>query len=274
MNTVKFLIVALAFILVFSSAQAAVRGIPTSIEFHETVEQIEFSVSNDSGSTQLLEVQLFLPVDYDFLDKPEFVEAGESATVKVALYPREDLIGTVYNSMIVVSLGNDVYELPVRVSFEENQECQLVYKARSRTQDVNGLTELYVDIEIYNPYPKAMDVEFRGINGLPFGWSYSPANTTITIAALEKQGISVELTAGSAFDGNAFVLVSCPGFDDVEERVEISHEGTGILSGFFAFGNLFDDSEFALEIILDVLLALVAAVLLIAFIARFVKRVR
>ncbi len=112
-----FLLMA-AMLVLPAAVHAAVSGMPSSITFHDAPEEMTFSISNTSSLRQVLEIEMFVPVSYEFVSKPAWVGAGESTDITIRLVPRPDLIGVRYESMVRITLGSSVEEKTIAMNFE------------------------------------------------------------------------------------------------------------------------------------------------------------
>ena len=107
------------------------------------------------------------------------------------------------------------------------------------------------------------------MEGVPGDWGRIEEGT-ITVPAQGQAELTINLSPGSSFNGEAEFVYSCQGFEN-REKVSIEHEGSAGITGLF--GGL-DMEIFSVWLLVDLFLFAVAAVLLIAFIARFIKRVK
>lgn len=107
-------------LFLFINVGASISNVPSHIAVRENTVDFSFEVTNDTDFRAPLEVELFVPTEYEVVELPGWVDAGESATVKIRLFPNKDLTGSRYDSLLVVRLGSEEFEKKIRINFSES----------------------------------------------------------------------------------------------------------------------------------------------------------
>ncbi|MFH1256760.1 MAG: hypothetical protein V1494_05725 [Candidatus Diapherotrites archaeon] len=254
------------------AADFSVSGFPATVSFYAAPKDISFTVKNDSNSIRSLSVDFFVPVEVKFLELPDFIGAGEEAQVKARLFPKEELIGSKYNSRAVIFVGAEKAEKTLRLNFFAAEKCMLDLSIAKKETDVNGLHDINLLIQASNPSLASAKLELLELKGLPSDWGYSivGGEKKVSVEAQGNSVIEIDLIEKSAFDGNVSAILSCDGFR-AGQTVSVKHESSESGAGLMVLSGL--ASFFTSELALDIFLALIASILLIAFLARLVKRV-
>lgn len=265
---VKILAVVLLSLLLATAAHAAV-SLNNVVEFNQFPKELVFTVSNSYSTAQALGVKLFAPVDYEIVGAlPNSIDANKSAEIKMLLYPKTEFIGIQQKANLQISLGSNIETMEITLKFYALDEFPAEININSNYSIGKDANEFLIDIALQNKSVQDIEVEFSGIGGIPSDWDAEPKTFKLKIPALQSISQTIALKPGSSFDGNAVLNFSALGFGH-SENMALKYDTIGALAGFAA---LFPEisSEFAL----DVLLAIVAALLLISFIARMVHRMQ
>ena len=267
---VKFLLTAVMLLVsMIGIANAQVANLPEAVSFKEMPVELQFDVFNEKSTKEKLDVQFFI-VGYEFLQKPEFIAGKKMEKVKVRLLPRPEISEGEYESKVIVRVGNEETIVPITFDFRELNECPVEFGiVKKKAEEKSEKQE--IEIRMKNKSVKTADVIFNGISGLPSTWQYTIDKKSMAITALNDGSMKLTIIPTVDYDGIASLNFDCEGFKH-SENITIkgkSAEGAKVV-GFATFGNVFGGGTN--EILIDVVLALFAAVLLIAFIARYVKR--
>ncbi len=259
----------LAAILLFcASASAGVTGLENSIMVGESAYKLSFFVDNASGVKLPLSVEFHFPSEYSVVKGPAFVAAkSNKGEVVVKVFPKKGLEGNTYTGTIIIDLGGNRAEKNIAITFFEEDSCPL--EARITAQE-NGSIKLSLENKSY----KSKTVQLSAVKGLPSGAAIEGVKE-FSLGAFEKRDYELTVKSGSGFEADAEFEFTCKGVANpatVSEPAKIKYgQGNGSAdasTGFAVFGL---GGIAGGELLVDAVLVLVAAVLLIAFIARMVK---
>ncbi len=270
MSKPVFAFLAIALSVVFAgSAHALVLGLPDAVEFHGTPVELSFAVRNAENVSRPLEINVFLPVEHQFVQKPGTLKAGETAAVKLMLFPRPELIGSRYTGTISVSMGLVAAEKNFSLVFLPQNSCPVIINSKVTEQESSGQKVFLVNSRLVNETMARQWISLEKINGLPLGWKID-AEPLAKIGPQEQAVQLITLTPAGQFDGAAELVYRCGAFTE-KRNVKIAFSPQNdFLAGF---ASLFSFDFFSGEFALNALLILVAAVLLIAFISRMVRKI-
>ena len=265
-----FTFLAIAFSVVFAaSAHAlALLQLPGTVEFHGVPVELSFTVQNAENVSRPLEVHVFLPVEYQFEQKPGIVLAGETATVKLKLFPRPGLVGSRYTGTIAVLMGITEVEKNFSLVFLPQNSCPVTISSKVTEQESGFQKVFLASSRLVNETKAEQRISLEKINGLPAGWKID-AEPLAKIGPEAQLVHAITLVPAEAFNGTAEIIYRCGPFTE-KKSVKIAFAGQkDFLAGF---ASIFSFDFFSGELALNVLLVLIAAVLLIAFISRMVRK--
>ncbi len=252
--------ITLVFLALFvANAGALISGFPDSITVGETPSQIAFTVENDSGIRQPISVQVALPSDYE-IDAPEYAEANSSATVKITVYPQKGLEGSTQKGVVSVDVANNLAEKNILVNYAYKDECTLTIDAQNNDGKII--------LEMENASYKSKTARLVSLEKAPQDWNIA-GNTEFIIGAYEKRAFETKLAQNSAFEGNIELVFSCSG-KTITKEISVKRDEQGALAGLATIGSMFENAGDT-GFIIDAFLVIIAAILMIAFIARLVK---
>ncbi|HZX34846.1 MAG TPA: hypothetical protein VFF09_05715 [archaeon] len=267
-----FLITAIAVLALFSSAAfgAVVSGFENSIIVGERPHEFSFYAENDSATKQPLTVEFNFPAKVVAENMPEYIPANSSSKVSVLIYPEKSLEGSSYKGMVLIDVGGNKAEKNVSIDFRREDSCTV--KAEAQESDEGAL------VKFSNSSFKTKSLSLVEAKNLPSDWSVA-GEKEFVLGSFEEKSFGIALEKGSSFEGAIEFVFSCADGSSSAEA-EMKHESAGMFSGlsgmavFVAdgisgFGGAAGgaDSQF----IIDAVLAIVAAILMIAFVARLVK---
>lgn len=245
-----------ALLLLAATAGAFVTGLETSIDIGETGKELSFLVENKSNIKQPLTINYDFPSDFTVILQPSFVRANSKDEVKVKIFPNEDLGGSTYNSMINIKVGTNKAEKTITLNYLNTDVCTV-------NIDVNFENKMFV-INLENESFKEKNIRLTNIEGID--WEVDKFDTTVL--GNTTKTIELEIENISNFTGEVEFTFDCKG-TPIKKTVNVEYEEPGIGVAFTGFAVL--EEGFNFEFLFDVLLALIAAVLLVTFIARLVK---
>lgn len=250
----KWFFVSVIFLSFSLNVNALISDLPNSITFFEEERSISFEVENDSGGTQNLNIRIYSPIAYEIKGSKSFLENGEKSIVEVTFFPQEKLLDSVYETTILVELGKEIKQEKISMSFNKRNFCPIEFHAR-QNKEILELTAKN------NSFQK---MEFQ-IKGFKEG-EWKIEEKTLLLEGKEEK--KFELNIDGSVTGKNFVLIQCTGIQEVPvelqgRRINQLFDATGAFV-LGSFGEMLEP--------LNLVLVIVAAVLLIAFISRLVKR--
>ena len=242
-----------------------VIGFPNHLALHDVPEVLEFTVKNNSSYTVPIEVVVALPSEYEITRGSDFVDAESTVDFSIKIMPKENLKGSFYKGLIIVKAGREEVKKNIDITFAdvtaEAVEITLDYEEEEEKIVVNG--------EIDNKSVKERVITLKE-NNLPENWTVSFED--ITVGAESRKDFSFEIKPGSDFEGEGIFTFEFDGVE-VNETIDLNYHSTADNFGFAGFLVVGGMQAFGgLELVIDVVLAIVAALLLVAFISRLVKR--
>ncbi|MEW6295038.1 MAG: hypothetical protein AB1467_01940 [Candidatus Diapherotrites archaeon] len=265
-KTFRLLIVFAALIFVsFDAAALAVKDIPNYINFYQEPQTISFTVENDSGFTEELNIEISAPVRSEVMNAPEDLMPEEKALIQIKFYPEKRFIGSTYESTITIALGEISEKKNLTLKFNERNECPIDLSATQKNKTVNGAEVIQLNVSISSNSSEDLTVKFYGIKGLPSNWLYEPQNKSLSIEGNAEKSLLLTISPKSTFTGSAFINFKCLGFEK-SKKVDLNFSQAGFASGLV--------TAISGMPWLDIILIIIAALLLIAFIARLVIRIK
>lgn len=252
------IIAIVALLLLTATAGAFVTDLETSIDIDETGKELSFLVENKSNIKQPLTINYDFPSEFTVIQQPSFVRANSKDEVKVKIFPNESLVGTTYNSMISIKVGTNKAEKNITLNYLNTNVCTI-------NVDVNFENKRFI-VEFENESFKEKSIKLTNITGIPSNWEINEFDTTVL--GNTTKTIELEIENISPFTGEIEFTFDCKG-TQITKTTNVEYEEPGIGIGFAGFAVL--EEGFNFEFLFDILLALVATVLLVTFIARLVK---
>ncbi len=253
----------LAIVLIALTASAStVSSLEGSIYVGETPYELSFYVENNTNTKQPLNIETIFPTRTT-IDAPDWVEANSQETVVLKVYPEEGFEGQKYSYAIVnIELGGTNVEKNVLIDYARENNCTVETNSEE--------TETGLKVKLTNKGFKEKTVTIKEINNAPSTWTFEKEE--FVVGAYEERTFDVLLNKNGSFSGDAEIVFSCSG-KEIAEKVRFDYTEKDLLSGFVIFGdsepNTTENEDY--EIILDIFLVIIAAILLIAFIARLVR---
>src|SRR3989344_5729061 len=252
--------VTIVFILMASAnAMAFVTDLEDIITIGETPYELSFNVENTTDIRQPLRIEYDFPTDFETINQPNFIRANAMEEIKVKIFPSAIQEGTTYKGMIQITLGGNTAEKIITLNYAKENKCTIERNIEIANNKIK--------IEFVNTSFKDKEVRLVDAAGLPEGWSIEGTKTFI-LSGFEEKTFTLEIKGRGAFNGTLELQFQCEGETFKEEaqiRMENNEPGFTGLVLLNSLGNI----DF--EIIVDVVLGIIAAILLIAFIARMIK---
>jgi len=237
--------------------------------------EVSFTVTNTSTVPRELEMTINMPGRHEVLRDPGVIAAGATEEVVISILPEEKFEGSEFVGTIMLKLGNDTAEKNLKIVYARARTCVVsIAPLGSFDEAANKFT---IDTQLTNNGVEAAEVELSAIKGIPSDWKVG-GDRKAGVRAGETRNIQTTLTPGSDYAGQAQLVYNCDGFA-IERIVVVKFErpitsafdniGAGFASLFGGTGG--DGAGFDWGLAINVILILLAAILLIAFIARMVK---
>ena len=261
MNLQSLLAITTGMILLAWSADGQIIAFQDSVSIGETPYEYTFTVKNNSGSQKPLIIEYSFPAKYEKMSQPAFIDAGAQEQVKIKIYPQKSLEGATYVGTIKTQIGQDFSEKNLIMEFLKEDKCTV---SPSAEIDMEGNAALKLSNSSYN----SKTVELKSING-PAGWEIT-GEKKFEIAPNETKTVKTKINMKGAYNGEAELAFSCMG-DQITAKTRVTRDEKGILQ---QITGMFTAAQFGRNIAglaVNLFLGIVAAVLLVAFIARLVK---
>ncbi len=253
----KAVIFAVIFLCSLFSVNALVEDSTNYITFHEEPVNLSFFVENDSGNTQDLEVKVFSPIAYELNGKKSVLEEGEKTLIEITFFPKKEFIDSIWDATIEVRLGKEISRKEIEMKFYKRYFSPVEFSAKQK--------ENRIEITAVNTSSIATEFEILGLKN-ESNWKI--VKESFSLEAGEEKKFYSNLS-GNGNEKN-FVLILCDGFtEEIKVELKTSEINWNTVTGQFALGGLGEVLE-----PINIGLIIIAAVLLIVFISRFVKRLK
>ncbi len=257
--------VALLMIAFSLNAHAFVNNFPDEILIKNTQTQLSFSVTNTENIARKLSIEISAPTEFEYLEKPATILAGQTKQVKIVFYPKDNLNESVFNAKATIKLGINNAQKNFTISFLKENSCPAEIDTTVTKGRQNN--EFTIFSEVKNQSNSDVSFNLQTISGLPTDWSFSTENTVL-LAPLETRVIQTKINAQSSFEGNAELIFECENFVK-KIQIYIKHENNSP-TGLFSLGFLqWEDNGGVM--LFNAFLVAIAAVLLLMFISRLVR---
>lgn len=253
----EFITAIAALLLLTATTGAFVTGLDTSIDIGETGKELSFLVENKSSIRQPLTVNYDFPSDFTVIQQPSFVGANSKDEVKLKIFPDKSLVDTSYKSTINIKVGTNKAEKTVTLNYLNTNTCTVKV-------DVYFENKMFV-INLENESFKEKNISLTNTTA-PENWEINKFETTVPGNTTKKTELEIENI--SNFTGEVEFTFDCKG-TIIKKTANVDYKEPGIGTAFTGFVVL--EEGFNFEFLFDALLALIAVVLLLTFIARLVK---
>ncbi|MFH1392012.1 MAG: hypothetical protein ABIH20_06890 [Candidatus Diapherotrites archaeon] len=245
-------------LLLSTGASAFVNSLENTISVGETAYELSYTVENTSNIKQPLTVDYDLPTDFEIVKQPNYVNANSTQEIVVKILPQQGFEGTTYTGMITINLGGNKAEKRINVSYLKENTCTVEREV--------SVEEDKVTILLKNNSYNGKTMKLSEVKNLPNDWVLN-TGASFVLNSFEKKTYELELQKESSFDGELEFVFECQG-ETFTNKVKVKHEGNDF-TGFAIAGSALYSVDS--ELIIDIFLVIIAAILLIAFIARLVK---
>ncbi|HLC79625.1 MAG TPA: hypothetical protein VJG83_04335 [archaeon] len=249
----KTVLIAMALLLIGSTASAFVTNLPETITVGESAYELTFFVQNTTSIRQPLSARFTIPTKYTIIKKADWIEANSRSAIVLKIFPQKGFENSTYTGQINLELGGNRAEKSIIINYINENKCPV--NIDIEVADNNST------ITIENESYRAKTLELADING-GAGLKFTGENK-FALGAFEKKTFAFPLISDNQLDGEVKFTFSCNG-QEVFRTENIRSDGSGI---FAAFAIIAKDSEF----ILNAGLVIIASILLIAFIARMIR---
>ncbi|PIN85348.1 MAG: hypothetical protein COV47_02650 [Candidatus Diapherotrites archaeon CG11_big_fil_rev_8_21_14_0_20_37_9] len=259
MADLKGCIFLIAILLLTSTASAAVlTNFNGTASIGETPKEINFIVENTTNTKQPFSINVNFPAKTN-IAAPKWIEAGAKETITVTIYPEETLEGQTYRGTVSAELGGNKAEKEVTLIFSKINACTVSAETYQNNDAIKAAFK--------NNSFKSKTVYLEKINNVPDNWTFG--KKSFVLGPYEEREFDLEITKGSSFSGEAELVYNCLN-SEIKNTVQIEHKEEGYFTGFAILSQNQNKGE-ELPMIIDIFLAIIAAILLIAFIARLVR---
>ena len=264
-------------IVLAAGSFAFVTDSPSYLSVGERPQDFSIQLENTSTVNKPLLAEFTLPSKFEVLEKPDFVRAKGKAQIRFRVYPQQSLEGTSYTGKIRLTLGGDVAEKIVTARYFSENGCTI--DAQSGFAPVGTKAQGAADagfvetLTFTNGSYKPKTLRLTQMRNAPQDWK-TPGGQAFEVGPFETRSFSIPITAQSAFEGKIAFVFNCADSQlikrqDVSVKMAAGADSNVIASGFAVVAGAIKSGEG--EFILNAFLLVIAAVLLIAFIARLVN---
>lgn len=259
------------FALIFFSLNcfAFIGGIDDQITVPNSNFDLTFSVTNSDSVPRNLSLEVFLPFDYVFLEKPGVVPAGETQIVKLKVFPRKFLENSVFSGKIVANLGLQRVEKTFRIEVYNYSVCPLDVTVSGTQENFDGQEVFSILSRVENNSNYEVDFSIKYLRGIPSDWR-SETQNSVLINAFETRVFRTTIFPNSSFSGNLEIVYLCNGQEISRvypmDWVEVDFFSAGLIGLSGTIGSL-PGGEF----LFNIALLVVASVLMVMFISRLVR---
>ncbi len=295
--SMKALALALAILLGGKAIALSIDG-PSYLSVGETPQDYSFFIENSSSSRKQLDVSLVAPGRQEFVSKPKSIGPKSKGEVRLRFFPESAFKGTSYTAKIAANLGSEnvVKNLTISYASDDEDRCTVELKPKEpliNGKEGTGKNAISVAFAAKNASYKPKKLTLTEMKGGPQDWramaggngkaeqginvgngAGNEALAEFGIGGFEERAFVIWVEGQSAFDGELEFIFDCAG-EKISVRQEVSASeaedkgnGTDMLSGFAVVLQDIGSKDF--EFALNAFLVIIAAVLLIAFIARLV----
>lgn len=241
-------------ILLFSGIAFStyVSDFPESLEIGEKVKDFSFFVNNDTSIKRQVSIEYFLPGKYDVLESKQSLLPGESGKYTIRLFPDESLEGKTYVAALVVNADGDIFEKEFFVKYFSEDSCTVEFGKSSVSEKVFSViakNQSYKKKQLQLSKTLNFNTQLKTFDFLPF------EEKEIVLEFVEKPKPKQELIAEFVCNEKTLIVKA--------ESLDQNNESF--------FSGLFLLPKISFGLLLNVILAFIAALLLLVFIARLTK---
>jgi hypothetical protein len=254
-------LIAIMTILLASIAASQIVGFQDTISIGETPYEYIFHVINNSNEQKPLLIEYHFPVKYEKISQPVFIEPQTQEQIKIKIYPSKKLEGSTYVGTIKVQIGSEFAEKNLIMEFKKENKCTIKPEAEF---DSSGSVKL----KLVNPSYNQKSIELKSIKG-PNDWEII-GDKNFIINPNEIKETSTKIKMKTTYSGSVVFVFSCHN-EEILAEAKIEHFEKDVLQ---QITGLFTASQFKIDatsLAINLLLGIVAAILLLAFIARLTK---
>lgn len=262
---INFKAMAAIFVLLLSGTASALATQATGyVNIGETPQEYSFLVENTSAIKKTLKVSFTAPTKTELSKKPAFVGANSSEEVAIRIYPQEGFEGSTYTGKLFIDLGGDVAEKIVTLTYTAEDSCPVEVTINS-DKNTNK-----VGISFRNNSFKEKKIELIAVKAGEANWAMT-GERRFEVNGFETRAFETSIERPMGFNGEAGFVFKCgnAGFTK-KHNFEASGKNSfeGAISGFAVAAQAASKD---IDFITSVFLGVIAAVLLLAFIARLAR---
>ena len=269
-KTIQLAMVLFALVFFSVNSFAFIRGVQDQITVPNSNFDFTFTATNNDSVPRNLELEVFLPFDYVFLDKPGVIAAGETATVRLKVFPQKTAQDSTFSGKIIAHLGLETSEKTFRINVYNYTVCPVnITVSGPEEKTADGKTNFMVFSRAENTANSSVDFSIKEFSGIPGDWATETDNSVL-INAFETRVFRTTILPGSSFHGQMKIVYLCNG-EEVSRTQDINFDRQDFLSSGLAglSGSL--GSLPGGEFLLNIVLVLAASLLMVMFIARLVR---
>ncbi|MBI4210295.1 MAG: hypothetical protein HY544_02190 [Candidatus Diapherotrites archaeon] len=254
---------AIALALLASTASAfTVTGFEGTISIAEKPYDFTFTIKNETAVKQPLSIDFTAPTHFEFVEKPDYVNANSEAEITARIYPEKGFEGTTYAGRATLKLGGSTAEKSFAILYNREDSCTIERQVSASGGDITLMLE--------NTSYRQKTISLTGVKGAPEGIRLAEKGE-YSLGPFEKREFKARIEGNVAFKGDAELEFSCHG-STITSKVGMDYKAGGTdLAALLSLGGISGTRQGDAEMVFDALLAITASILLIAFIARLVR---
>ena len=118
------LLITLALLISGVSAMELKTYVGNPVYVFDSPKEITFVVENRSSVSKELQINFVTSADYDISNYPSELKPHESRKVSMTIYPEKNFEGSVFESQLVIRLGNETQVKNMIIEFRETENSE------------------------------------------------------------------------------------------------------------------------------------------------------
>jgi hypothetical protein len=254
-------LIAIIIMLFANTAFGQIVGFQDTISIGETPYEYTLHVINNAPEQKPLLIEYHFPAKYEKISQPVFIEPNSQEQIKIKIYPSKNLEGSTYVGTIKAQIGNEFAEKNIIMEFKKENKCTIKPEANI---DESGNVKLKLINSSYNQ----KSIELKSIKG-PKDWEIT-GDKNFVINPNETKETGTKIKMKTTYSGSVGLVFSCYD-EEILAEAKIEHSEKDVLQ---QITGMFTTSQLKIDVVslsINLVLGVVAAILLIAFIARLAK---
>lgn len=229
-----------------------ITDFPESLEIGETPKDLSFNIHNDTGVKRQVSIEYFLPGKYTILESKSYLLPNEIGKYSIRIFPEEALEGKTYVGALTIDVEGDIFEKEFFINYFSEDVCTINF-------DKNSVKENGLELVAKNTSYKKKQLELVKTT------NFNSKLNSFEFLPFEEKKILIEFSEKPSAKAELIAEFVCKDKKLVVKANYLDQNNQNLISGLFILPNV--DFGF----LLNVILAFLAALLLLIFVARFTK---